>query len=185
MAGGAPLDADGVVAQILHGDAGALLGDDGLGDGGIAVSEVHDQLPVLGDGDAGDHGVHLALLGGQKGAVKVHGLNIQLQTDLLADQLHDLRLDAHHRAAVVSELEGREVGAGGDRQLAGVDGGQGAVRRGGFRSGSLSGRSLGRSGLRSGGSGRSGAAAAGGHAEAQAKSQQNRKILFHRNHSSK
>ena len=178
VAGGAALGADHLLAQVVQGHVGAFLDDDHLHAGGVAVGEVHDQLPILGDGDTGHNDVGLVLLHSQQGGVKVHIVHDQLQTQLPGDGAGDLYVNALEAAVVGNHLIGREGGVGGHDQLAGLDGLQ--LGSGGC---GLSGRGLGGGGrsLGGGGGGLGGvaAAAAGEHGHDHQNGQRKCEYLFH------
>ncbi len=127
VAGGAHLSADHLLAQVVHGDVGALLDDNHLYAGGVGVGKVHLGQTVLADGDAGHGDVALAVLNGQQGGVKAHVVHHQLQAQLVGDSLGHLYVNADGIAGVVQHLIGRELGVGGHMQLAGLYGGEAAA----------------------------------------------------------
>ena len=181
VTGGTTLGADHLLAQIVQSHIGAFLDDDHLHAGGVAVGEVHDQLPVFGDGDAGHDDVGLVLLNGQQSSVEVHIVHDQLQTQLLGDRAGDLNIDALVAAVIGDHLIGREGGVGGHNQLAGLDGLQ--FGSGGLGSCGRSGRGLSGGGgcLGGGGGGLGGVAAAtaGEHGHDHQNGQRKCKYLFH------
>ena len=151
VAGGAALGADHLIGQIIgRGNGGVLLDDDGLDALSVGVGEVHDLQALIGDGDAGHDHVALAVLGSQQGCIKVHVIDLQLQTELLSDSGSNINVDALKFAAVGGHLIRGKSCVGGHRQLAGVDGGQ--RRRCSLSSGdSLAGNSIGGNGTAAGG----------------------------------
>ena len=174
-------DADELFTQVVQSHVGALLDDDHLHAGGVAVGEVHDQLPILGDGDTGHNDVGLVLLHSQQSGVEVHIVHDQLQTQLPGDGAGNLYVNTLEAAVVGNHLIGREGGVGGHDQLAGLDGLQlGSGGRGGC---GLSGRGLGGGGrcLGGGGGGLGGvaAAAAGEHGHDHQNGQRKCEYLFH------
>ena len=181
VTGGTTLGADHLLAQIVQSHIGAFLDDDHLHAGGVAVGEVHDQLPVFGDGDTGHDDVGLVLLNGQQSSVEVHIVHDQLQTQLPGDGTGDLYVNALEAAVVGNHLIGREGGVGGHDQLAGLDGLQ--LGSGGCGGCGLSGRGLGGGGrsLGGGGGGLGGvaAAAAGEHGHDHQNGQRKCEYLFH------
>ena len=185
VAGGGPLGADELLAQVVQSDVGALGHDDDLDAGGVAVREVHDQQAVLGDGQAGHADVALTLLDRQLGGVEVHVVNDQLQAQLVSDGAGDLGVDAHHIAAVVGHLIGREGGIGGHDELAGLHGGQlgGGAGAAGAGAGVPGGRGHAGGSGGGGGSGAASGAAAGGQAQGHGQGQGQSKKLFHSNRS--
>ena len=183
VAGGAPLGADHLLAQIVQGHVGAFLDDDHLHALGVGVREVHDHLAVLVDGNTGHHDVGLALLHSQQRGVEVHVVHDQLQAQLLGDGAGDFHVDALERAVIGDHLVGREGGVGGHDQLTRLDGGEssgGSLSLGGGGSGLSRGGSSG--GLRGLGLG-SGGAAASQHSSDHQSSQDDGKQLFHNHYS--
>ena len=181
VTGSAALGADGLACQIVsRGNVGILGHDDGLDALGVGVGEVHDLQALVGDGDAGHDHVALAVLGGQQGGVKVHVIDLQLQTELLSDSTRNLNVDALEITGVGGHLIRGEGGVGGHRQLAGVDGGhRGSVGRSGLLGGNgLGGCSLRRSSLAGNSLGGSGTAA-GGQAQHHSGAEHQSSNLFH------
>ena len=129
ITGGAALSADHTgIGQIVGGsDVRAVLDDDGLHALCIGVGEGHQLGALLVVGQTGQHKIALALLDSGQSGVKVHVVDLQLQTQLLGDGSGDLNVDAIeagavHAVAVGDHLIGRELGVGGHDQLAGLDG---------------------------------------------------------------
>ena len=161
VAGGAALGADHLIGQIIgRGNGGVLLDDDRLDALSVGVGEVHDLQALVGDGDTGHDDVALAVLGSQQGCIKVHVIDLQLQTELLSDSGSNINVDALKVTAVGGHLIRGKSCVGGHRQLAGGDCGQ--RRRCSLSSGdSLAGSSLRGNGLAGNSIGGSGTAAGG------------------------
>ena len=172
-AGGAGLGADHVAGavgeEVVHaGDLAALLDNDHLHAGGVAVREVHLLQTLVGDGHAGKTQVILAGLDAGDDGVKGDVGDLELQAQLVGDGLGDLHVDAHNGVTIVV-LIGREGGLGGHGEDAVHSGGEASLAGGG--------------GIGAGGGGAAGGggvvAAAGGQAQRQGQSQDQSNELLH------
>ena len=118
--GGAGLNGHGFAVEVrLAGDSAALRDNDGLCCQTVGIGEQHILFPLRGHGDAGHAHIVLAGLYAGQNRVKVHLLDVQRYAQIRADQVQKVDLNTDD-FVIVQGFKGREVGAGGDDQLAGL-----------------------------------------------------------------
>ena len=112
--------ADDLVLQIIIGtDFGVHLDDAAYAGGAVHIREIHDLLPLLGGGHAGDHHVHAVGLQRTHQRGKAHGHDFKFKAQHVGQFLDNVNVQAFIAGGIGfgNRFKEHKIGAQGNRQF--------------------------------------------------------------------